>query len=276
MKRATNLFLFILVLGQIWATPATAGEARKRISAMVNDYSDLSAIEAEIRFGRDLSARILGNYRLLADDDKHRYIGLVGTGIAQYAGRPELTFHFGILATDEINAFAAPGGYVFITTGALQQMENEAELAAVLGHEIAHIVERHVVKRLNIKGDQGSAAGGFASMIGGATGSFREAFEQSMQQAEEILFKKGYEIQEEIEADLFGIQLSAAAGYSPEALRTFLARCNRFESGESLTDAEHPPHEVRISKMDELLQAQGLRNGSNAKMKERFYGYMQP
>jgi predicted Zn-dependent protease len=276
MKKATNLFLCILVIGLSWAAPATAGEARKRISAMVNDYSSLSDIEAEIRFGRDLSARILGNYPLLKDENRHRYIGLVGTGIAQYAGRPELTFHFGILETDEINAFATPGGYIFITTGALQQMENEAELAAVLGHEIAHIVKRHVVKKLNIKGDQGSAAGGFASMIGGATGSFREAFEQSMKQAEEILFRKGYEIQEEIEADRFGILLSAAAGYSPEALPIFLARCNRFEAGEPVTDTEHPPHEVRIGKMNDLLQAEGLRNGSNAKMKERFHEYMQP
>lgn len=275
MKKRNNILLIVLGLSFMWVALADAGEARKRISCLSTDYSNLSDIEAEIRFGRDLSARILGNYPLLKDEKKQRYVGLVGTGISQHAGRPELTFHFGILETDEINAFAAPGGYVFITTGALKQMENEAQLAAVLGHEIAHVVKRHVVKKLNIKGDQGSATGGFAGMIGGATGSFREAFEQSMREAEEILFKKGYEIKEEIESDQFGILLASAAGYAPDALRDFLIKCKQFESGGPKTGSGHPPHEVRIQKMNETLQAEGLHNGSNAKIRNRFYDYTQ-
>jgi beta-barrel assembly-enhancing protease len=274
MKTLHKIVLTVFGWSLIWISLADAGEARKRISSTANDYSNLSDIEAEIRFGRDLSARILGNYKLLKDEKKNKYIGLIGTGLAQYAGRPELKFYFGILETDEINAFAAPGGYVFITKGALAQMENEAQLAAVLGHEIAHVVKRHVVRKLNIKGDQGSATGGFASMIGGATGSFREAFEHSLLEAEEILFKKGYGIEEEIEADQFGILLASAAGYAPEALRDFLVKCKRFESGNPKTDSEHPPHEIRIQKMNETLQAEGLLNGSNAKMRNRFNDYI--
>lgn len=275
MKKNNNIVWVVLGLSLLWVISVDAGDARRRISSLAEDYANLSDVEAEIRFGRDLSARILGNYPLLKDEKKSRYVGLIGTGLSQYAGRPELTFHFGILETTEINAFAAPGGYIFITTGALEQMENEAQLAAVLGHEIAHVVKRHVVKKLNIKGEQGAAAGGFAGMIGGATGSFREAFEQSMKEAEEILFHKGYEIEEEIEADQFGILLASAAGYSPEALRDFLIKCKRFESGNPQTDSAHPPHEVRIQTMNETLQAEGLRNGSNAKIRNRFNDYIQ-
>ena len=248
-----------------------AGDSRKRISAIVNDFSNLSDIEAEIRFGRDLAARILGNYNLLDDEKTNRYVNLVGRALALYAGRPEIEFYFAVLDSDEINAFATPGGYIFITRGALMKMDNEAQLAAVLGHEIAHVAKKHVVKELNIKGDDASAVGGIASLIGSATSSFRVALEQALDQAVDILFNRGYKIADEIEADRVGILLASVAGYHPSALREFLNKTKGFEKEDKTYKGEHPIQEVRMREIDKTLEANGLEDVKKAKVRERFH-----
>ena len=248
-----------------------AGDSRKRISTIVNDFSNLSDIEAEISFGRELAARILGNYNLLDDEKITRYVNLVGRALALYAGRPELEFYFAILDSDEINAFATPGGYIFITKAALMKMDNEAQLAAVLGHEITHVVKKHVVKELNIKGEDASAVGGIASLIGSATSSFRVAAEQALDQAVDILFNRGYKIADEIEADRVGILLASIAGYDPSALREFLKNTKGFEKADKTYRGEHPIQEVRMREIDKTLEANGLRDVKKAKVRERFH-----
>jgi len=270
MNKINKLIPALLIVSIILVDFAFAGDARRRISTIATEYSDLSDIEAEIVFGRELSARILGNYRLLDDEKIHRYVNLVGKAVALYAGRPEIRYHFGVLDTDEINAFAVPGGYIFITRGALIKMDNEAQLAAVLAHEIAHIVKRHVVKELNIKGDEGSAVGGIASLIGGATGSFRVALEQTLDDAADILFNRGYKVKDEIEADEIGVLLASVAGYDPSALKEFLNNVKSFEKEDKTYKGEHPIFEVRMREINEALVAHGLQDVEKAKARDRF------
>lgn len=250
---------------------AGAGDERNRISDLKNDYSNDSNSSAERRFGRELSARILGNYPLLDNDKANRYLNLVGKGIALYAGGEITEYHFGILNSDEINAFAAPGGYVFITRGAMMKMENEAQLAAVLGHEITHIVKRHVIKELDIKDDKDSAVGGIAALIGGATGGFRGTFDKALSNAEEILFRKGYMIENEIEADQTGIILSAMAGYDPHALKDFLVHSGSFEKGNEPSNGNHPVLKTRIEKIDVVISENKLQDISGLKNRERYH-----
>ncbi len=265
------VLLFFIVSGFFCQDLLYAGEGRKRISETSHDFSDASDVEAEITFGRELAARILGNYPLLKDEKINKYINLVGKGVALYGGRPELQYHFGVLDTDEINAFATPGGYIFITKGALLKMEDEAQLAAVLGHEIGHIVQKHVVTELKIKGSKGSADGGLASIIGGSTGSFRVALDQALDKAADIIINKGYKVEDEIEADRAGILFSYMAGYDTLALKRFLKKIKGFEKEDKAYKGEHPIHEVRIQKIDDTLKESGLLHVKNAKVKERFY-----
>ena len=271
MNKIIRFIPALLIIGIIFVNFAFAGEARKRISATSSDYSDVSDIEAEIRFGRELAARILGNYKLLDDEKINRYVNLVGKGLALYAGRPEIRYHFGVLDSDEINAFAAPGGYIFITRGALMKMDNEAQLAGVLAHEIAHVVKKHVVKELNIRGDEGSGAGGIASLVGGSTGTLRVALEQALDDAADILFNKGYKIKDEIEADRVGILVASVAGYDPSALKAFLNNVKSFEKEDKTYKGEHPIFEVRMREINETLEAQGLQDVKKAKARGRFY-----
>jgi len=251
MKRRIRLIPALLIVGIVLVSFATAGGSRKRISAATNEYSSLSDVEAEIRFGRELAARILGNYGLLDDEGINRYVNLIGKAVALHAGRPEIEFYFGVLDSDEINAFACPGGYIFISRGALVEMDNEAQLAAVLGHEIAHVVKKHVVKELNISGDEGSGAGGIASLIGGPTSSFTVALEQALDDATDILFNRGYKVKDEIEADRVGILLAAIAGYDPGALKEFLNNVKSFEKEDTTYKGEHPIFEVRMGAINE-------------------------
>ena len=271
MKKINKLIPALLIFSFILVDFAFAKEARKRISATASEYSNVSDIEAEILFGRDLSARILGNYSLLDDEKINRYVNLVGKGVALYAGRTEIRYHFGVLDSDEINAFAAPGGYIFITRGALMKMENEAQLAAVLAHEIAHIVKRHVVKELNIRGDEVSGAGGIASLIGGPTASFRGALEQALDDAADILLNRGYKVKDEIEADRVGILLASVAGYNPSALKEFLNNVKSFEKEDKTYKGEHPIFEVRMREINKTLEANRLKDVKKAKARDRFY-----
>ncbi len=271
MRRMIRLIPILLIFGIIIVDFALAGQSRKRISAIEKESSNISDLEAEIRFGRELAARILGNYSLVADEKINRYVNLVGKSLALYGGRPELRYYFGVLNSDEINAFAASGGYIFITKGALKQMDSEAELAAVLAHEIAHVVKKHIVKALNIKGDEGSAVGGIASLIGGTTASFRVALDKALNDAADILLNKGYKIEDEIEADSVGVLLASVAGFNPSALKDFLNRAKSFEKEDITYKGEHPIHEVRIRKIEETLKENGLQNVKKANVRERFY-----
>jgi len=204
------------------AVPATEAESqwRKRLSS--NDEVAQSDITEEVRFGREVAARIIGRFGLYDKPILTKYVNLVGTVLAMSTNRPELEFHFGVLNTDEINAYAAPGGYIFVTRGALLKMQDEAELAGVLSHEISHVVEKHVVRELNIHGSEDSsaysAASSLARVIGGSTDAARAAFTQAVDQAMDILFKNGYKREDENQADRDSVMFCALSGYEPSGL----------------------------------------------------------
>ncbi|MFP5418655.1 MAG: M48 family metalloprotease, partial [Gammaproteobacteria bacterium] len=125
--------------------------------ALFGDYT----LEEEVRIGRQIAGNLLGAVPLVRDDALQRYVNLVGNWVAQQSGRNEVTWRFGVLDTEAINAFAAPGGYVFVTKGLYRMLDNEAELAGVLGHEIAHITKKHhlkVLKQSTLIGALGQAA----------------------------------------------------------------------------------------------------------------------
>ena len=102
----------------------------------------------EIRIGQQIAGNLLGAVPLVRDDGLQRYVNVVGNWVVAQAGRTELPWRFGVLDTEDINAFSAPGGYVFITLGLYRQLDSEAELAGVLGHEIAHVTQKHHLKVL--------------------------------------------------------------------------------------------------------------------------------
>ena len=105
-------------------------------------------IENEVTIGRNMAAQLLAMYPLDPEPNSRKYVNLVGLTLASQVGRPEIQFHFAVLKTSDLNAYACPGGYVFITRGLLDQVRSESELAAVLSHEIAHVNLRHLYQTL--------------------------------------------------------------------------------------------------------------------------------
>ena len=247
---------------------AAAGENwRSRASA--ETIVTTSDIAAEIAFGRAIAARILGRHRAYDNPALNNYLNLLGSTLAQSTNRPELEFHFMILDTDELNAYAAPGGYIFVTKGALKYMKDEAELAGVLAHEIAHITEKHVVKELKIKGKDGSSE--LAHLIGGGGGAARAAFGQAVEQGLELIFQDAYKKEDELQADRTSVSISALSGYDPSGLARYLDRIKAIkEKNPPPSDSTHPTFEIRTAQIYDAIQKDGINFNLLAKNSTRF------
>jgi len=186
-----------------------------------SDYTE-DDVKAEITYGRNLAARILGQYKEIQNQKVINYVATVGTGLSAMFGRPELKYYFTILDLDDVNAYACPGGYIFITKGALSIMSNEAELAGVLAHEISHINQRHVVKQLYIRAVDNSFSSNLASFSGGSTASVRLSVGQLMNQGYDLLFEKGIKKSDELEADSLSAQYISSINYSLKSYENYL------------------------------------------------------
>jgi len=235
------------------------------VESMEND------VRSEIEFGRELAAIILGQIRLEDDEQIGHYLNLVGGWLARHSQRPELKFHFALLDSEEINAYTAPGGYIFVTKGALRIMRDESELAAVLAHEIAHTTQKHIVKELKIKGSDDSAESSLSKLFSGFGDTARIAVNQALDKANELLFTTGLKQEDEFEADQVGTLLLTEAGYDPTALYRYLIRVKSAKSeNKTVLYKTHPSFDLRLEKIEELLSEEQLSQINSATYKQRF------
>lgn len=247
-----------------------SSDFRQRLNQGQESFSADDDVKAEIVFGRVLAARILGKYAYYENAKLNEYVNKIGKGLAQFSERPEIEFHFAVIDTSAVNAFAAPGGYIFVTKGALMKMDDEAELAAVLAHEIAHVTLRHIVKELNIKGTETSPVSGFAQVLGGGSGAARTIFTQAVDQAADILFKKGLKKQDEYDADRVATLLITNAGYDPTALERYLKKISTDAKDTVTLLDTHPSFADRIRNVDNVLAENQLTDDKQPIVKERF------
>jgi predicted Zn-dependent protease len=253
------------------AFSAPGSETSFRQRASVSDEIVTADIAEEVRFGREVAARVIARFGLYENPGLMKYVNLVGHAISRNTNRPELEFRFAILNTDEINAYAAPGGYIFVTRGALAKMQDEAELAGVLAHEMGHVVEKHVVKELNIKGTETSAATGLAHLIGGSTESARAAFAQAVDKALDMLFKDGYKREDETQADTDAVLFCALAGYEPSGLVNYFGRLDTQKGKQTeVLDKTHPSYGARIAWLRGAITRDGIEGEHFKKYQERF------
>lgn len=208
--------------------------------------------EEEIEIGRSIAANVAGKYGIVMDEQVTRYICLVGETVAAKSDRPDLTYHFAVLDTDIINAFSCPGGYVFVTRGALGIIECEAELAAVLAHEIAHVAHKDIINE--IEKQQFFQAGN--EVAGTLLHADPAIFNAATSFGTGLLFK-GFSRSDEYAADKRSIGYTARAGYDPAALLTFLEKLRGAsgapDDGVKLLLATHPQIDDRIENVRTLL-----------------------
>ncbi len=210
-------------------------------------------VRAEVVLGREVAANILGRYKFYDSKDINIYINKVGKYLAMFSGRGEIEFRFGVIDSEDVNAYSTPGGYIFITTGALKKIKNEAELAGILAHEIGHITSMHVIKELGIKG-KGKTSKGLVLIISGGIQVMGATFVDIIDKATDILLEKGFKKEQELEADRVAVMIMAMAGYDPNAYVEFLERVD-YKS------ATHPERESRIKYLKEIINEIGVKGG---------------
>lgn len=210
-------------------------------------------LEEENTIGDSVAVEVISRYGGLSRDEVvTKRVNLVGKALAFYSKRPALEWRFGVLASETVNAFSAPGGSVFITQGLYDLVgENDDALAAVLAHEIAHITERHALKIIE-RGELLSGAGDFAqrsSDFRQTEAQFRQ-FDLSINEIVRALFEKGFDPQTEYAADRLGRALAVTTGYAPGALRQVLIQLQSRKGAEATAVfSTHPPLAERVKRL---------------------------
>lgn len=174
------------------------------------DFVTLSE-SSEIALGRQYHQTIIEQYGVYDDPELQSYVDAIGQQLAANSHRAHLEFHFTILDSPDINAFALPGGYVYITRGIMAYLASEAELAGVLGHEIGHVTARHSVRQQSAQ----FASGLLNVLITAATGS--ESLGRLGDQLGTGIIR-GYGRKHELEADRLGAEYLHKSAYNPEAM----------------------------------------------------------
>jgi beta-barrel assembly-enhancing protease len=268
MTRTPLIGLTIALLaGPVAAGGEQLGQIGKIGGAVkkANDVRDLQMTDAEEQtLGQEVSERIRTRYGVVQDAAVHRYVALVGTSLAQASTRPGLPWTFIVLDTDGVNAFAAPGGYVHVTRGALALIESEAELAGVLGHEIIHVTERHTIKAIQ---KSKAVQMGASETLSNSS----ELLEKAATATYENVVEKGFGREEENESDEKGVELANRIGYAPAGLNGFLTRLK--ERNKDATEkrglfASHPEMEARLENLKKEIAARKL--ASTATLQDRY------
>jgi predicted Zn-dependent protease len=215
--------------------------------------------EQEYYLGRAVSARLLATYPLRKGEALERYVNKVGNIVVSASDLPETFggYHFVVVDSPAINAFSAPGGFVFISLGFLNLISSEDELAAVLAHEVAHIVKRHGVgavsndhlfAALTDASQQGLTEAGGAAGAPVEIGALTSLFSESVTGVVDTLLTKGFDRKQEYQADLYAAQLLQRAGYDPRALLDVLGALEReASSGSEGWFSTHPTADRRLA-----------------------------
>ncbi len=189
------------------------GAAAGAVTSAHEAYREIPEDE-EIVMGRDIAAGLLGAAPLATSSEQQIYVNNVGRWLALHSPRPDLPWHFGILDADTVNAFATPGGNVFVSRGLLLRVHSEAELAGILAHEISHVAMKHHLNDIQ-KNAQKNLALDLASLkSGGLAGEAARAVARVGLEG----YVRGLSREDELAADRMGVVIAARAGYEPYGL----------------------------------------------------------
>ena len=206
----------------------------------INIFTDAQ----EVQLGKQFSQEIEKEMKIYSDPIVTAYIDQLGQHLANHSQRQNITYHFKVVNTEVVNAFAVPGGYLYVNIGLIRAAENESELAGVIGHEIGHVVGKHGVKQM-------TRQLGLAAVAQLALGEDQSKLEQMVASlaANGVLMK--YSRDAEREADIYAVQEMYDAGIDPEGMATFFEKLLKLQQGKPSRLAQmfstHPPTTQRIA-----------------------------
>ena len=229
-------------------------------------FKDYSAQEQR-QLGEQFASVLLGARPLLRSADVQRYVNQVGWWVALQADKPldaqgrpiAFDWRFGVIDSDAVNAYATPGGFVFVTVGLLRQLNSEAELAGVLAHEVAHVVRGHYLAAVK--------KGGLTQMAGGLiqAKAKNQVISGAMVNAVRNIYSKGLDQSDEFDADRQGLLYAARAGYAPTGLPTVLrmyATQSRQDENFAMFFNTHPAPQERVTRLQPWLNTKFASVGS--------------
>jgi predicted Zn-dependent protease len=255
----------MLAAGQDAETAAQAGKATTSLAGAVTPMT----LESEQSLGGGIAVQAYSQIgKRHADEELQRYVNLVGRTVAANGQRPEVTYAFAVLDNPDPNAFAGPGGYIFITKGSLRVMKNEAELAGVLAHEVAHIAKKHMIQTYR-RASLVSALQESAAAFDKNAAQYKELVDA----ATDTLFDKGLDKKFEFEADTVGTEIAVISGYDPKGLVNFLKKLETVTDSKGGWFKTHPPLSERVNKLNTLLAGQ-LSGEKGVEQRERFQKMM--
>ncbi len=245
MRRLSPIpFLLFLQIGcATYYNPITEREERILIGST-----------QEVAIGRNVAGQLERRYGIYEDEELINYIDRVGQKVAEASDRKDIPYHFNILNLEQVNAFACPGGFIYVTRGLLDSDKidvSEEELACVLGHEIGHVAVRHSVKR--IQADLGYSIVTSLLLKGKRYEDIRKAANVGFN-----LTVLGYGRKYEFQADELGTIYAYRAGYDPRAMASFLKKLKEMEGREpwalEILLNSHPPTSERIKKVEDVIE----------------------
>ena len=280
MRRCLPLMFALALAGFSGVAPAQFNLNLNRILDTGKNVLDATKDvneKQEAEIGRDYASVLVGAAPLLANAEVQRYVNRVGRWVALHTERPDLDWQFGVLDSDNINAFATPGGYVLITKGLLARLRNEAELAGVLAHETAHVVKKHHLNAMK-KGKGIEAGANVVSMYLEQQGQRSAAAKEKLVGGMKEVMLRGLDKDDEFEADRMGVIIAARAGYDPFGLPSvlqMLQSLNPKDSELSLMFATHPDPGSRLDALDRATGSRLDRFTSQPQAAERYARSMQ-
>lgn len=251
---------------------------RKNPSGMDSEFKLSDAEEAELGFG--MAQQFLASKRLVVDEGLQRYVNTIGMWLSQQSERPNLPWRFAVIEGQSPNAFAVPGGYVFVTQGMVALAETESELAAILGHEISHVVRKHHLRWIYMNKDLEVSVRRAEEQIGESSAVSRQVFQQmgkmmqsSIERMNSPEVRSGLSKSEEFEADADGAILAWRAGYEAWGLVAVMQRfeaASRDRYGTETALTGHPEPVQRLKILDAALRSRNEKDTLGESGTERF------
>jgi predicted Zn-dependent protease len=214
--------------------------------------------------GQQMAAIILGSSSLHKDESLQAYVNKVGSWVASQSGSKEKQWQFMVIDTPDFNAFSMPGGYVIISSGVIDRLSSEAELAGILAHEISHVAQQHQVKAIE-KSNSFSNIGELAFLAADANQNSKGGYSQNslrntniakgLFDATHSLYTKGLGRDDELDADIRAVVLTARAGYDPYAYLSVMQLVDSIDNkNKTLLLATHPKTTERIEAVAKTIE----------------------
>jgi len=223
----------------------------------------------EVALGKETARQVVREFGIYEDPELHEYINGVGQKVVDVCERKEITYYFTVLDTPMVNAFAAPGGFIFVTRGILKELDDEAQLAGVMAHEIGHVVYRHGAKQFE-------KVFGYQAIILLGEILTKTDLSQLSQYTDFFvsLMLLGYSRKNEFESDNSAVRYSLAAGYDPKAMVEFFEKLKAMEKKpptkfETLFRS-HPPTGDRIERVQAYIEQVELEETKLVRNQEKF------